>query len=38
MPQALRVALAWGDLAEAEVPEALLLLDRLLAMAWRLTH
>jgi four helix bundle protein len=35
---ALRVAVAWGDLQVAEVSEALLLLDRLLAMLWRLTH
>jgi four helix bundle protein len=35
---ALRVPLAWGDLAPAEVSEAIQLLDRLLAMAWRLTH
>jgi four helix bundle protein len=35
---ALRVAVAWGDLTAAEVAEALLLLDRLLAMLWRLTH
>jgi four helix bundle protein len=35
---ALRVAVAWGDLTAAEVSEALLLLDRLLAMLWRLTH
>ena len=35
---ALRVALAWGDLQSAEVSEALQFLDRLLAMAWRLTH
>ena len=35
---ALRVALAWGDLPSAEVSEALQLLDRLLAITWRLTH
>jgi four helix bundle protein len=35
---ALRVAVAWGDLSAAEVSEAFLLLDRLLAMLWRLTH
>jgi four helix bundle protein len=35
---ALRVALAWGDLQPAEVSEALRLLDRILAMTWRLTH
>jgi hypothetical protein len=35
---ALRVAVAWGDLTAAEVAEALLLLDLLLAMLWRLTH
>jgi hypothetical protein len=35
---ALRVALAWGDLQAAEVSEAPGLLDRILAMTWRLTH
>jgi four helix bundle protein len=35
---ALRVAAAWGDLAAAEVSEAIVLLDRLLAMLWRLTR
>jgi four helix bundle protein len=35
---ALRVALAWGDLAEAEVDEALRLLDRVLAMLWGLAR
>jgi four helix bundle protein len=35
---ALRVALAWGDLDLGELAEALKLLDRLLAMTWRLTH
>jgi hypothetical protein len=32
------VALAWGDVEEQEVSEALELLDRVLAMSWRLTH
>ena len=35
---ALRVALAWGDIQESDVSEALELLDRILAMLWRLTH
>ena len=35
---ALRVALAWGYIEEATVAEALRLLDRVLAMLWRLTH
>jgi four helix bundle protein len=35
---ALLVARAWGDLEARDVEEALLLLDRLLAMLWRLTH
>ena len=35
---ALRVALAWGDLSSGGAAEALRLLDRLLAMLWRLTH
>ena len=35
---ALRVAVAWGDLGEAEVREALQILDRLLATCWRLTY
>jgi four helix bundle protein len=35
---ALRVAVAWGDLGETEVREALQVLDRLLAICWRLTH
>jgi len=34
----LRVAVAWGDLSEAEVHEALQILDRIVAMCWRLTH
>jgi four helix bundle protein len=34
----LRVAEAWGDLPAAEVPDTLELLDRLSAMAWRLTR
>ena len=35
---ALRVAMAWGDLHAGEIGEALELLDRVLAMTWRLTH
>jgi four helix bundle protein len=35
---ALRVAAAWGDLQEAAMAEPLELLDRLLAMVWRLGH
>jgi four helix bundle protein len=35
---ALRMALAWGDLAEDDLAEALRLLDRIQAMTWRLTH
>jgi four helix bundle protein len=35
---ALHVALAWGDLQADDISEALQLLDRLAAMAWRLTH
>ena len=34
----LRVAEAWGDVKQSEINEALQLLDRLLAMLWRLTH
>jgi four helix bundle protein len=34
----LRVAVAWGKLQQSEVDEALRLLDRVLAMTWRLTH
>jgi hypothetical protein len=34
----LRVAVAWGDLDEPDAAEALGLLDRVLAMLWRLTH
>ena len=34
----LRVAEAWGHLEAPELEEALELLDRLLAMTWRLTH
>ncbi len=34
----LRVAEAWGDVKQSEIKEALGLLDRLLAMLWRLTH
>jgi hypothetical protein len=32
------VAVAWGDLGQAEVREALQVLDRLMAICWRLTH
>ncbi|MEW6744208.1 MAG: four helix bundle protein, partial [Planctomycetota bacterium] len=35
---ALRVALAWGELDRPAVAEPLVLLDRVLAMLWRLTH
>jgi four helix bundle protein len=35
---ALLIARAWGDLEARDVGEALLLLDRLLAMLWRLTQ
>jgi hypothetical protein len=35
---ALRVAVAWGDLDEPDAAEALGLLDRVLAMLWKLTH
>ena len=35
---ALRVAVAWGDLEESEVKEALELIDRVLGMLWRLTN
>jgi four helix bundle protein len=35
---ALRVAIAWGDLEDQQVSEALELLDRVLAMLWRLTR
>jgi hypothetical protein len=35
---ALRAAVAWGDVDDAEVAEALGLLDRVLAMLWRLKH
>ena len=35
---ALRVALAWGDVEATEVSEALDLLDRVLAMLWRMTR
>ena len=33
-----RLAEAWGNVTESEIKEALQLLDRLLAMLWRLTH
>ena len=35
---ALRVAVAWGDVEEPDVSEALELLDRVLAMLWRLAR
>ena len=35
---ALRVALAWGDLEESDVEKTLELIDRVLAMLWRLTN
>lgn len=35
---ALRVAVAWGDLDESQISSALQLLDRVLAMLWRLTR
>ena len=35
---ALRVALAWGDVEESEVSGTFELLDRVLAMLWRMTH
>ena len=35
---ALRVAEAWGDLDEAAIQESLQLLDRLLAVLWRLSN
>ena len=35
---ALRVAVAWGDVEDADVSRALDLLDRVLAMLWRLTR
>ena len=34
----LRVAEAWGDVKQSEIKEALQLLDRHLAILWRLTH
>ena len=34
----LRVALAWGWVSEGEIGASLRLLDRELAMLWRLTH
>jgi four helix bundle protein len=34
---AIRVAVAWGDVQERDVSEAIELLDRVLAMLWRLT-
>jgi four helix bundle protein len=35
---ALRVAITWGYVAEARAAEAAALLDRVVAMLWRLTH
>jgi four helix bundle protein len=35
---ALRVAVTWGYLGEARAADAELLLDRVVAMLWRLTH
>ncbi|MEW6747417.1 MAG: four helix bundle protein [Planctomycetota bacterium] len=35
---ALRVALAWRELDQTAIAEPLALLDRVLAMLWRLTH
>jgi four helix bundle protein len=35
---ALRVAAAWGAIAPSVLGESFALLDRLLAMLWRLTH
>ena len=35
---ALRVAITWGYVAEARAAEAELVLDRVVAMLWRLTH
>jgi len=29
---------AWGELSEAEVREALKILDRIVGVCWRLTH
>ena len=34
----LRVALAWGELRAQDVESALRLIDRLLAMLWKMTH
>jgi hypothetical protein len=35
---ALRVASAWGELSDDAIAAALGLLDRLIAMLWRLAH
>jgi four helix bundle protein len=35
---ALRVAVAWGDVEDRDVARALELLDRVLAMLWRMMH
>jgi four helix bundle protein len=35
---ALRVALAWGYMSEAQTENAFVLLDRVIGMCWRLTH
>jgi four helix bundle protein len=35
---ALRLAAAWGDLQQEAIEPALRLVDRIIAMLWRLTH
>ena len=35
---ALRVAIAWEYVSEAQIERALVLLDRVIGMCWRLTH
>ena len=35
---ALRIAIAWGYVASAEIDPALQRIDRVLAMLWRMTH
>lgn len=35
---ALRVALAWGYVSEGQTQATLALIDRIVAMSWRLTH
>jgi hypothetical protein len=32
------VALAWGDVEDSDVARTLDILDRVLAMLWRMTH